>query len=346
MTSTLRIGLIGAGANTRLRHIPGFQELTDVEITVVCNRSEESGRAVAEEFGIPEVTTDLGRVLEGPDVDAVCIGTWPYRHREYSVGALQAGKHVLCEARMAMDASEARQMLAASQAAPGVIAQVVPAPFDLASWRTIRRLVADGSLGEVREVHVSMLSGQSLDTERPLHWRERVEYSGTNVMTFGILVEAVTRWLGPTRRVTAAGATFIDSRVDTESGERVPIEVPDSLGVLAELESGARVSYRVSTVTESPRAANGISLYGSAGMLHWSMSDTMTFAAVGATPGPLQPDPDTAGEWAVERDFVASIREGAPVELTSFEDGLHYMQVTEAAHRSRREGRAVGIGEV
>jgi predicted dehydrogenase len=346
LAETLRVGLIGAGANTRLRHIPGFRAIPGVELAAVCNRTEASGRAVASEAGIPRVTTDPAAILEAPDIDAVCIGTWPYMHREYAVRALQAGKHVLCEARMAMDAAEARAMLAASRAAPRLVAQLVPAPFDLASWRTIRRLAADGSLGELREVHAAMLSDQSLDPDRPLHWRERVEYSGMNVMTFGILVEMVTRWLGPTRSVSASGATFVTHRVDPGSGQRVAIEVPDSLSVVAELENGARASYRVSTVTAAPREPNGISIHGSLGTLHWTMGDSMTFALVGEQPRPLAPDAGTAGEWRVERDFVDSIRAGVPVELTSFEDGVQYMRVTEAAHRSRLERRVVDLSEV
>lgn len=54
---TLRIGFIGAGGNTTLRHIPGLQAIEGVELVAVCNRSEESGRRVADEFGIARVET-------------------------------------------------------------------------------------------------------------------------------------------------------------------------------------------------------------------------------------------------------------------------------------------------
>jgi len=345
MPDPLRIGLIGAGANTRSRHIPGFRAIDGVELVAVCNRSRESGQRVADEFGIARVETDPAAIFTADDVDAVCIGTWPYMHREYAVSALEAGKHVLCEARMAMNATEAREMLAASEARPELVAQIVPGPFDLRSWRTIRRLVADGSLGDIREVHVTQLTGGSLNAGAPLHWRERVDYSGMNVMIFGILVEVVTRWLGPTRRVLADGAVFVRERRDAD-GRAHAIAVPDSLGVFAELERGGRVSYRVSTVLHAPRDANGISVYGSAGTLHWEMGDRMRFAKLGDEPAPLEPDAGTAGEWRVEADFVDSIRDGAPVALTSFADGVHYMRVTEAVDRSRTEGRAVPLDEV
>ena len=345
MPDPLRIGLIGAGANTRTHHIPGFRAIEGVEIVAVCNRTPESGQRVADEFGIPRVEEAPAAIFAAPDIDAICIGTWPYMHREYAVRALEAGKHVLCEARMATDAAEARVMLAASRAHPELVAQIVPGPFDLRSWRTIRRLVEDGSLGDIREVHVTQLSGQSLNADAPLHWRERVELSGMNAMVFGILVEVVTRWLGPTNRVLADAAVFVRERRDAD-GRAHTIEVPDSLGVFAELERGGRVTYRVSTVLNAPREANGISVYGSAGTLHWATGDRMTFARLGEESAPLEPDPGTAGEWRVEADFVDSIRDGKPVELTSFTDGVHYMRVTEAVYRSRMEGRAVDLSEV
>ncbi len=342
----IRVGVIGAGANTRSRHIPGLQAIEGVQVVTVCNRSEESGRKVADEFGIERVVTDPEAIFSSNDVDAVVVGTWPYRHREFVVRALDAGKHVLTEARMAMDAAEAREMLAASKAHPKQVEQIVPSPGDLRSWRTVRRLVSDGTLGEVREVHVNILGAGSLNPTAPLHWRERRDYSGTNTMSLGLQIEIIHRWLGPTKRVFADGAIWVGERIDAETGQPRAIDVPDSLGVLAVMESGARVDYRISAVTHAPPAGNGISLYGSKGTLHWQQGDRMILALVGGEAQPLEPDAGTAGEWRVEADFIDSIRLGTPVTLTNFEDGLLYMRVTEAMTRSRLEGRAVDIADV
>ena len=93
------IGLIGAGGNQKLRHIPGFRAIDDVEIVNVVNRSRASGERVAAEWDIPTVSDSVEELLSDPDVDAVSIGTWPYKHLEYTKAALEAGKHVLCEAR-------------------------------------------------------------------------------------------------------------------------------------------------------------------------------------------------------------------------------------------------------
>ena len=345
-SATLRVGVIGAGANTRLRHIPGLQAIPGVEVVAVCNRSRESGQRVADDFGVPRVEVDPAVLFGDPAIDAICIGTWPYRHREYAVGVLAGGKHVLCEARMAMDAADARAMLAAAEARPDLVAQLVPAPFDLRCWRTIRRLLTEATLGTLREVHVTVLSGAALDERAPLHWRERAEFSGVNAMQLGIYAEMVQRWLGPTERVLADASTFIGTRLDADRGEQAVVTVPDSIGILAQMAGGVRATYRVSTVLHAPRDANGISLYGSAGTLHWSADDTMTLAPLGEQPRAIEPDAGTAGEWSVERDWVASIRDGAPVELTSFADGVRYMQFTEAVSRSWHEGQAVEVASV
>ncbi len=346
MAEKVRIGLIGAGANTRLRHIPGFQAIEGVELVAVCNRSLESGQAVADEFGIERVTVEAADLFDDESIDAISIGTWPYMHSELTVRALEAGKHVLCEARMAMNAGEAREMLAASQGRPELVAQLVPAPFDFKSRRTIARMLREGELGELRELQITILNGQAL-AETPLHWREQRRYSGENVMIFGILAEVVHRWAGPTQRVMADAATFVTSRIDAESGAAATIDVPDSLGVLATMAGGARATYRVSSVAAGADPAdNGISLFGSEATLHWRMGDSMRFARHGEEMQPLEPDAGTAHDWQVEADFIASIREGAPVELTNFEDGLLYMQLIEAVARSRSEGRAVDLSEV
>src|SRR5215813_14247239 len=125
---TIRIGVVGAGGNTRLHHIPKLKKIAGVEIAAVANRSRASSERVAQEFGIPRVHDKWQDLVKDPGIDAVVIGTWPYMHCPITLAALDAGKHVLTEARLAMNSKEARQMLAASRARPNLITQVVPGP--------------------------------------------------------------------------------------------------------------------------------------------------------------------------------------------------------------------------
>src|SRR5438552_7357150 len=102
-SGTLRIGFIGAGGIVRQRHVPGLRRVPDVELAGVVNSTPESTARAAQEFGIPRQFESPEQLIESDDVDIVWIGTQPYLHSTLSVAALQAGKHVLCQARMAMD---------------------------------------------------------------------------------------------------------------------------------------------------------------------------------------------------------------------------------------------------
>ena len=217
--------------------------------------------------------------------------------------------------------------------------------MDLLVWRTIKRLVEERALGEIREVHVDVTNGSAIDKSVPLHWRNQKDFTGHNVMVFGIFNEIINRWLGKTESVIADGKTFVKTRRDEASGHDFLIEIPDSLGVLAKMSNGARVNYRISTVTHAaPPLA--IAVYGSEGTLRWLGEDDLTFASLGETLKPVTLDEGTATGWNVEKDFVDSIRENKPVELTNLEAGLHYMRVTDAVHRSLAEGRVVNLEEI
>src|SRR5206468_5020049 len=108
-TREIRIGIVGAGNITRTRHIPGFRAIPGVKIVGVCNQRRESSARVAREFGIPKIYGSWENAVDDDDVDAILIGAWPYLHCPVTLAALDAGKHVLTEARMAMNSREAQR---------------------------------------------------------------------------------------------------------------------------------------------------------------------------------------------------------------------------------------------
>ena len=94
----IRIGLVGAGDNTRRKHIPGLLAQEGVELVAVANRRRESSERVARDYGIARVCDDWREVVDADDLDAIVIGTWPYLHCPVTLAALATGKHVLTEA--------------------------------------------------------------------------------------------------------------------------------------------------------------------------------------------------------------------------------------------------------
>ena len=121
MSENIRVGVIGAGGNTTLKHIPLLQKIPGVEIVSVANRSIKSSSEVASQFEIKNYFDNWINVVDDNSLDAIVIGTWPYLHKRLSIEALESGKHVLCEARMCMNAQEAQEMLDVSQMYPNLV---------------------------------------------------------------------------------------------------------------------------------------------------------------------------------------------------------------------------------
>jgi predicted dehydrogenase len=338
----LRVGLIGAGANTRKRHIPGLRAVAGVEIVAVCNRRPASSAAVASEHGIPRTFARWQELIADRQIDAVVIGTWPYLHAPITLAALEAGKHVLTEARMALNAAEAHAMLRAAGRHPNLVAQVVPSPFGLRGDRVMRELIEAGFLGDLREYQVTAFTDALADAAAPLSWRQDENLSGLNMLTLGIVHETLLRWLPPPVRVLAQAHAFIPTRIDPESGVRRPVGTPDSVQVLTVLPTGARGSYHFSGVTPAGQGTT-VRLYGSRGMLEYDLAADRILGTQGGPVAEIPVPPEQAGAWRVEADFVESVRTGAPVTLTDFATGVSYMEFTEAVARSARDGVAVDL---
>lgn len=341
MTDSIRVGIIGAGGNTTSKHIPGLQAIPGVEIAAVANRTRESGQRVADEFGIAQVYDDWQAIIADPSLDAVVIGTWPYLHCRATVAALTTEKHVMCEARMAMDAGEAQLMLAAAQAHPHLVAQIVPSPMMLRVDRTVQRLIAEGYLGDILAIEVRA-GGAFLDRDAPLHWRQDFDLSGYNIMSMGIWYEALLRWVGEATRVLAAGRTFATMRRDPQTGTLRAARVPEHVDIIADMACGAQAHIVISSVA-GLMSANGAWLYGDAGTLHIA-GDRLYGARRGATSlAEIDIPADEAGGWRVEEEFINAIRGVETITHTDFATGVKYMQFTEAVTHSIQRGAAVHL---
>ena len=341
--STLRVGLIGAGANTRSRHIPGLRAVSNIEIVAVCNRRPESTAAVAKEYGIPHSYESWEELVAEGDIDAVVIGAWPYLHCPITLAALEAGKHVLTEARMSMNATEAHRMLDAARRHPQLVTQVVPSPYGLKGHAVMTDLLAHGYVGVLREIQVCHLNGALSDPAAPLSWRQDAGLSGFNMLALGILQETLQRWAPPPIRVLAEVHAFIPTRIDPESGVRRPVGTPDHIQVLALLENGARATYHFSGVVPFGQTAT-LTFFGSDGVLRYDLltdrifginrsqqRNTARLDEMEEIPIPAA----KAGGWQVESDFVASIRRKEPVRFTDFAAGVAYMEFTEAVAQAQ-----------
>jgi predicted dehydrogenase len=346
MADTIRVGLIGAGGNTKLRHIPGLKAQAGIELAAVANRSRQSGQRVAQEVGIPRVADDWMEIVEDPDIDAVCIGTWPYMHAAMTIAALEAGKHVLCEARMALNADEAHEMLAAARRHPRQVAQIVPAPHTLAFDATIVEMIGGGYIGELIALDARIAVGSGFaNSDTPVHWRHDRNLSGNNVMSMGIWYEAMMRWVGPARTIFAVGQTVVAHRRD-DAGRRVAMQIPDHIDVVGRLEQGGQMRFNVSTVLGHAPAAAEVMIFGSEGTLRLAQAAGGELGLSAGKRGedglkPVEIAAAKRGGWRVEEEFINAIRGEEPVTHTDFQTGVRYMEWTDAVALSYRSGEAV-----
>lgn len=352
MPKTLRIGFIGAGGIVRQRHVPGLLELDDIELTGVVNSSPESTARAAEEFGIKRQFESPQELIESPDIDAVWIGTQPYLHSKLSIAALEAGKHVFCQARMAMEYEDAKRMYEVWKKS-GLTATICAPPHYMRGDRVVRRMLKEGYVGKPYNVNVRSYADTYHDPKAPVHWRQIGSISGVNTLDVGMMIEVVHRWLGYTRRVTAQALTVIQQRppaqVNQGSGS-TKVERPDTLTVAAEMENGALLSGLWSAVAKFGAEGNGIEIYGSEGTIRYQFGmdapgsgKIMAGKASDSALKEVSISDDEARPWTVERDFVEAVRQGKPDPEPSFLDGLKYMEFTEAVFRSAREGKAVDL---
>ena len=336
----LRMGIVGAGSIVKTRHLPALKKHPDVDIVAVSNSTYESAEKFCKE-NLPSATpmANWADLLALPDLDIIWIGTPPYMHSAVTISALEAGKHVFCQARMSMDRAEAEEMLAASKRYPELVTMLCPPPFGLRGDLMFKKILAENYIGQPHHVRLQSFHGNYLDPDAPAHWRQKIEISGLNTLTLGIYVEVLQRWLGDITGVFAHGKIIQSVR------EAYNVIVPDLLTVLCSFDSGAEGVLEFSGI--DPLAeGDRLEIYGSAGTLTYDFtSDVMHAGKVGDRALHVVDIPaELQGEWRVEEDFLAAVKSKGRVRPhPNFEEGLRYMRVVQAVSDSRARNEWVAI---
>jgi len=328
------IGFIGAGWIATNRHLPNLADVTGIRLVAVANRKLKTAQAVAEQFDFERVYEEWQKVIEDPQVDAVFICTPPYMHKEMTLYALARGKHVFCQARMALDLEDALEMLAADRSSKRTT-MLCPAPNYMLVEPAILQLLEGGQIGEVRHVLLTHPTPANLDPDKPLYWRQRTDIQGINALEIGMVGEVLERWFGAVSSVAATANTWIPERPADQDG-RTTVELPDAVTFTGQFASGALL-----TALFSGSAAGGQKRME----IHGTKSSLVCYPAE-----PYYIIRDESGEeridvplherklWTVERDFITAIRQGSKGS-PSFPDGVRYTALTQAVINSVTSGK-------
>jgi predicted dehydrogenase len=357
----VRIAIVGAGKVSDYHHVPGIRLDPRAKLVAACDADAKLLEVRRREWDIDKVTADFEKICADSEIDALIIATPNFTHRNIAVAAAKAGKHVMCEKPLGLNAAEVREMYAAARDA-GVVHMTAFTYRFAPAMRYLKHLVQSGALGEPRHFR----SQRFLDwPESSWSWRQYKDKAGAGDL-FDMTIHRIDfaiDLLGPVHSVCGAVARFAD-RTKTADGQTCPpSEVDDWSSLIGEFASGA------TGVWEGTTLAKG---YGRSGFGHeWAEVNGSEGSAVyqlhlpntillGKTGSDLAPQPVPAeflkpagsprdpseGEAAtvfrydLMWEFVSAIVEGRDAK-PSFYDGLNAQIVADAVLKSHAERRWV-----
>ncbi len=186
----VRWGVLGAARIARLKVIPALRQSAVCEVVALASRSLETARQAATAAGIPRAYGSYEELLADPEVDVVYNPLPNHLHVPWSIRAVQAGKHVLCEKPVALSAAEARALLAARDRA-GVLVQEAFMVRAHPQWIAVRDLVRGGRLGELRAIQAFF----SYSNRDPANVRNRPGMGGGGLLDIGCYPVNLSRFL-------------------------------------------------------------------------------------------------------------------------------------------------------
>ncbi|MBD3185155.1 hypothetical protein GF312_22940 [Candidatus Poribacteria bacterium] len=346
----IRVGVIGSGGIFKGLHIP-YYEMTDrAEIVAVADMNENSAKEVAGRFDA-DAYTDYRKVLERDDVDAVDISTHPKPHRDITIAAAEAGKHILLEKPMCRNVAEADEMIAAANKA-GVMLQVAyMMPFHPV-YQKLKELLDNGTLGDLHMAYCNQIGWFN-----PGHpWLFIKEESGGMLVEQAIHNFDVFLWLyGPVESVYAytshipLGGTYPDEDKAVENNAILLIKFIEGGSCMFIKSWAAEVGHGGEGLVCSKGSATF-----SQGGLTWKTHDmkkTETFS-------PAVPDDDTYNTvspdvrkkryWSyaskgMSIDHWLKCIAGEEKPTTSGLVGRAGIEIAEAAYRSSESGMPVTL---
>lgn len=350
----IRVGIIGASF-ARDAYLPAFRHIAGAEVVALASGHMVSAKAAAEPYGIKPVYDDWERMLAEQAPDLVCIATPTSLHAPMVLAAIKAGAHVLCEKPMAMNAGEARAMLAAARGAGRLHMIDHELRFNPNRAR-IARSIANGDLGEVRHVNIANIgTGWNDPAARPLgDWWSDVAQGGGRLGANGShQVDLLRWWLGEPTAVVGQALTKVADRIDPKTGKHWTATADDLAHFTLEMASGALAQVFMSGVAAA-NMGNTTQVFGSKGTITLANGDERlwfakagdaTFSEITATDPNAGREGLNHGLWNVAvlsalSELVAAITESRPLHGgATFLDGVRNQVVLDAIVASTKSRR-------
>jgi predicted dehydrogenase len=298
--------------------------------------------------------TGWRELIVSQEVDLVSIVTPPVTHREMTLIALQAGKHVLCEKPTAMNEDEAKAMLEAARNHPDRITLIDHELRFLPAWREARARMEE--IGPVRYAEVRYASPSRGDRSRGWNWWSDASQGGGIWGAVGSHFVDALRYFGMEfESVQALMRTTIEER-PFEGGMR-NVSADDFTAMHARLRGGSVAVMTFSAVSSGPDETSMLTIYGESGAMRFAGEEVLLSKKGSAWERMAGGDMDTrpgnspggafgTGTFHLGRALRAALDDGDRAALApaaTFEDGLEQQRVLDAARKSAAEGGWVKV---
>ncbi len=206
----VRWGVLGTADIARGQTIPGMQLAEHCELYAVAGRKMEKAKEYQEAFGFRKAYGSYDDLLADPEVEAVYIPLPNHIHCEWTVRALKAGKHVLCEKPLAMTEAQAAEMFRTAEE-NGVLLMEAFAYLHSPFVKAVKEELDAGAIGEIRYVESAFITGRRPDTDIRL----RKETGGGALYDLGCYPVSMALWmLGKEPDTVRAAAQFSEKQID------------------------------------------------------------------------------------------------------------------------------------
>ncbi len=351
MAKKVRIGVIGTGGIANGAHLPGYSQIPDeCEIFAMCDIVPDAlEKTTAKYPNVPHVLSDYKALLAMPEIDGVSVCTPNFAHHQITMDALRAGKHVLCEKPIAMNAVQGAEMVAASRQA-GKILQIGYNSRFQPSNQALKRYIDAGELGDIYYARAQALRVRGIPGWGVFIDKEK--QGGGPLIDIGVHMLDLTLWfMGHPKPIAASGITYqkFGTRSDVVGfmgqWDHTKFTVEDFAAALIRFDNGATVMLESSFVANLKQETQNVTLLGTDGGAEaYPLSLTQEKHRTMVSYEPKIPGGNNLNTHHAEmKAFVECIRDGKEPLVTG-EQGLMVAQIMDAIYRSSEEGKEVRIG--
>jgi len=346
MPELVRVGVIGTGG-IAIRQAQRLAELEDVEIVAGCDISEKNLEKFAEKYEVPHTYKDFNEMVQLDEMDAITVCTPNYMHKEPTVAALKAGKHVMVEKPMAMNVQEAQAMVDAAEQSPGRLTMGFQYRLSPGA-QAIKRFVDAGQLGKVLFARCQALRRRGIPSWGVFGRKEL--QGGGPLIDIGVhIMECAHFLMGEPKPVAASSQMFTylgDRKPDAEAPwgawDWETYTVEDLAIGLIRFDNGAVMSVEASFAAHIKEDVFNCQLMGEKGgcVLH---PPTIFRDEVGTM---VNVEPGYVGKrQAMDRkidDWIADVRGKAKTQCPAI-SGLNVQKMLDGLYASAEAGKEVAI---